>query len=228
MGSGLGLTETAGFCTYTDVNAQVEDIAKSIGFDMPLFPISIRKPMNTNDTAGDQLRPGEVGKICFSGPQVFLGYLGDAENTKKTVSSDGVCYTGDLGYYDNAGLHFSGRPKLVIKPKGYQVYPDDIANHITEKLKDRVANVAIVGVEHEMFTEGVMAFVEKIEGKNVTVAEIMEVCKEIASYARPSHIEILSSREMPLNRVGKTDFMVLKDKVKDIVKKLRSEGGWDS
>jgi len=97
-----------------------------------------------------QLQPGEVGEICFSGPQIFLGYLGDAENTKKTVSSDGVCYTGDLGYYDNTGLHFSGRSKLVIKPKGYQVYPDDIANHITEKLKDRVANVAIVGVEHEM------------------------------------------------------------------------------
>jgi fatty-acyl-CoA synthase len=228
MGSGLGLTETGGFCTYTDVDAKVEDIAKSIGFDMPLFPISIRKPMKSDGTAGEQLQTGEVGEICFSGPQIFLGYLGDEENTKKTVSSDGVCYTGDLGFYDDTGLHFSGRSKLVIKPKGYQVYPDDIANHITEKLKDRVANVAIVGVEHEMFTEGVMAFVEKIEGKNVTVDEVMEVCKEIASYARPSHVEILSAGEMPLNRVAKTDFMVLKDKAKDIVKKLRAEGKWDS
>jgi fatty-acyl-CoA synthase len=228
MGSGLGLTETAGFCTYTDVNAQVEDIAKSIGFDIPLFPISIRKPMNSDGTAGEQLQPGEVGEICFSGPQVFLGYLGDEENTKKTVSSDGVCYTGDLGYYDNTGLHFSGRSKLVIKPKGYQVYPDDVANHIVEKLKDRVANVAIVGVEHEMFTEGIMAFVEKIQGKDVTAAEVMEVCKDIASYARPSHVEILSSGEMPLNRVAKTDFMALKERAKDIVKKLRAEGKWDT
>jgi hypothetical protein len=56
----------------------------------------------------------------------------------------------------------------------------------------------------------------------------MEVCKEIASYARPSHVEILSAGEMPLNRVAKTDFMVLKDKAKDIVKKLRAEGKWDS
>jgi hypothetical protein len=28
--------------------------------------------------------------------------------------------------------------------------------------------------------------------------------------------------------VAKTDFMVLKEKAKDIVKKLRSEGKWDS
>ena len=228
MGSGLGLTETGGFCTYTDMNAQVEDIAKSIGFDMPLFPISIRKPMNPDGTAGEEMPKNEVGEICFSGPQVFLGYLGDKENTDKTISKEGVCYTGDLGYYDNEGLHFSGRSKLVIKPKGYQVFPDDVAKHITEKLKDKVSNVAIVGVEHEIFTEGIMAFVETIEGKTVSIDEVMEVCKDIASYARPSHVEILPNGEMPLNRVAKTDFMDLKEKSKEIIIKLRKEGKWDS
>jgi acyl-CoA synthetase (AMP-forming)/AMP-acid ligase II len=36
IGTGLGLTETAGFVTYTDVNAGVDDLVKGIGFDMPL------------------------------------------------------------------------------------------------------------------------------------------------------------------------------------------------
>jgi hypothetical protein len=33
---------------------------------------------------------------------------------------------------------------------------------------------------------------------------------------------------MPLNRVAKTDFMVLKDKAKELIIKLRAEGKWDS
>ncbi len=38
--------------------------------------------------------------------------------------------TGDIGYYDAKGLHFSGRAKNVIKPKGYQVFPEDVEGHI--------------------------------------------------------------------------------------------------
>jgi acyl-CoA synthetase (AMP-forming)/AMP-acid ligase II len=82
--------------------------------------------MNSDGSAGKEKSKGEIGEICFSGPQIFLGYLGDPENTRKTISTDGICYTGDLGYYDEEGLHFSGRSKLVIKPKGYQVYTDDV------------------------------------------------------------------------------------------------------
>ncbi len=62
-----------------------------------------------------------------------------------------------MGFYDEKGLHFAGRAKLVIKPKGYQVYPDDVEAHIAGKLKGRVSMVAVVGVEHEVFSEGIMA-----------------------------------------------------------------------
>ena len=65
-------------------------------------------------------------------------------------------------------LHVSGRAKLVIKPKGYQVFPEDVERHIHEKLKDRAGMIAIIGVEHEIFSEGIMAFVECQEGKTIT------------------------------------------------------------
>lgn len=228
MGSGLGLTETAGFCTYTDVEASVEDIARGIGFDMPLCPISIREPMQADGSAGKEKPGGEVGEICFSGPQIFLGYLNSDENTQKTVSREGICYTGDLGYYDNEGLHFSGRTKLVIKPKGYQVYPDDVINHVEEKLKGQVASVACVGAEHEIFTEAIMLFVEPLEGADITSDDVMEACRDISAYSRPSHVEILKPGEMPLNRVAKTDYMTLKEEAKKIVTRLRAEGKWDA
>ena len=52
MGSGLGLTETAGFCTYTPAHWGPDEIGDSIGFDTPLCPISIREPMQADGSAG--------------------------------------------------------------------------------------------------------------------------------------------------------------------------------
>lgn len=227
IGTGDGLTETSGFCTYTEPNAGVDEIAQGIGFDMPLCPISIREKMNPDGTAGAEKERGEVGEICFSGPQLFLGYLNDPENTAKTISKEGICYTGDLGSYDEKGLHFAGRSKLVIKPKGYQVFPEDIEKHISQQLKEKVNMVGVVGVEHDVFSEGIMAFVEAKDGQKVTADEVLKACEDISSYSRPSHVEILKTDELPLNRVAKTDYMVLKEKAKELLPKLREQGKWD-
>lgn len=227
IGTGLGLTETAGFCTYTNVNADVDELAQGIGYDSPLCPISIRDFMKVDGTAGAVKPKGEVGEICFAGPQIFLGYLRDPENTAKTISKDGICYTGDVGYYDEKGLHFSGRAKLVIKPKGYQVFPEDVESHISEKLKDKAGMIAIVGVEHEIFSEGIIAFVESQEGKTITPEEVMAACSDISAYSRPSHVVILKAGEIPLNRVAKTDYLNLRERAAAEVRELRARGKWD-
>jgi hypothetical protein len=39
---------------------------------------------------------------------------------------------------------------------------------------------------------------------------------------------ILKSGEMPLNRVAKTDYLILKEGAKGIVKELRTQGKWHS
>ena len=227
FGTGLGLTEMAGFCTYSPLDGTVDDILASVGFDMPVTPLSIRKPIRDDGTAGDELPDGEVGEICFSGPQVFIAYVNNEEAYRKTVSTDGVCYTGDLGYKSERGLQFSGRSKLVIKPKGYQVHPAQIENHFLD-MKDHVAAAAAVGAPHEVFTEGVVLFVEKKPGATLTTAQLEEHAKGIAAYMRPTHYEILEAGTFPLNRVAKTDYVVLKDRAKEIAAALRAKGGWDA
>jgi len=132
-----------------------------------------------------------------------------------------------MGFYDEKGLHFAGRAKLVIKPKGYQVYPDDVEAHIAGKLKGRVSMVAVVGVEHEVFSEGIMAFVECLPDQSVTPEEVLKACDDISSYSRPSHVVVFKAGELPLNRVAKTDYMMLKDTAKQIVQELRGKGQWD-
>jgi fatty-acyl-CoA synthase len=227
IGTGLGLTETAGFCTYTDIEAGVDELAAGIGYDMPACPLSIREPMREDGRAGAEKAAGEIGEICFSGPQVFLGYLGDPAATARAVSRDGVLYTGDMGSYDEGGLRFAGRKSLVMKPKGYQVFPEDVESHVAGALRGRVNLVACVGAEHEVFSEGIVAFVEPVAGAEVTVDEVLAACRDIAAYARPSHIEIVPPGGIPLNRVAKTDYLELRERAQAIVERLRAAGGWD-
>jgi fatty-acyl-CoA synthase len=228
FGTGLGLTESAGFVSYTPLGGTVEDVMDSVGYDLPICPLSIREPMQEDGTAGKEKPRGEVGEICLSGPQVFLGYLGDEEATRKTVSTDGICYTGDLGSYDDKGLHFAGRAKLMIKPKGHNVFPTEVEDFLEQKLAGKVGMVACVGVPHDVFIEAIMAFVEKAKGREVTVEELHAAAKDMAAFKRPSHFEILEPGEIPLNRIQKTDYMELRERGRRIIEKLRAEGGWDA
>jgi fatty-acyl-CoA synthase len=229
IGTGLGLTETSGFCTYTAVGASADDLAEGIGFDMPRCPLTVRAPLEADGSAGAELPEGEIGEICFTGPQVFLGYLGDPEATARAVSRDGVLYTGDLGSYTKArGLRLAGRAKLTIKPKGFQVFPGDVENHIVGALAGRVAAAAVVGAEHAIWTEAIVAFVEPAPGEALDPREVSAACAAIASYARPSHVEVVEPGAIPLNRVAKTDYLALRDRAAEIVAELRRRGKWDA
>jgi long-chain acyl-CoA synthetase len=132
-----------------------------------------------------------------------------------------------LGNYDEGGLHFSGRSKLIIKQKGYNVFPTEVENVIADGLKEKVESVGIVGHTHDVFSEAIIAFVEKKKGKDLNIDEIIEVSKTMAAYKRPQHIVILEYNEMPLNRINKTDYVALKQYAQREVQKLRDAGGWD-
>jgi fatty-acyl-CoA synthase len=224
--TGLGLTETAGFCTYTPVDVTVDDIVDGVGYDMPVYPMSIREGMGADGMAGAELPDGEIGNICFTGPQNFLGYVNAPEATAKTISKDGYLYTGDLGYRDEEGLHFAGRAKWIIKPKGYQVFPAQVEDYMCE-LRDQVATCAVVGMEHDVFVEAIVAFVERKPGAELTVERLEEHAQGIAAYMRPLHYVILEAGQMPLNRVSKTDYVRLHEMAQQEVEQLRAEEGWD-
>jgi acyl-CoA synthetase (AMP-forming)/AMP-acid ligase II len=225
--TGLGITEASGAATSNSVPCSVDEVMDGLGFSMPYLPLTVREPMNPDGTAGKPKASGEVGEICFQGPQVFLGYLNDPEKTAQTISREGILYTGDLGSYDAKGLHLAGRRKFVMKPKGYQVFPSDVEGHISWALKGKIGSVAVVGAEHEIFAEAVMAFVEVPENSTVTADDVHEVCKSISSYSRPSHVEMIEVGALPLTRSAKTDYMVLKEQAAELVEKLRAKGKWD-
>jgi len=228
IGSGLGLTEAAGFCTYIQANAaDRETILTGLGMDMPVYPCTIRMPMRADGNAGEELPSGEIGHLCFRGPQTFLGYVNDPAATAQAISRDGFLYTGDLGYRDAEGLHLTGREKWVIKSFGYQIFPGDVERHICT-LAEKVANCVVVGVAHEVVSEAVVAVVEKRPGVEVSHKELDRHARALASYMRPRHWIILEAGQMPLNRVGKPDYVRAQEMARQEIAKLRERGEWDS
>ncbi|HPT28538.1 MAG TPA: class I adenylate-forming enzyme family protein [Bryobacteraceae bacterium] len=226
IGTGLGLTETTGFCTYTPLTGDVDEIAAGIGYSMPIYPMTIREAMRGDGLAGAELAEGQIGHVCFKGIQTFDGYVNDPAATAAAASKDGYLYTGDLGWVDGKGLHFSGRAKFVIKPAGNQVFPGDIEEHFA-KLTDKVGGCGVVGVEHALWSEAVVAFVEKLPGVDLTEVELRRHARGLTSYMRPLHYVILEPGTLPLNRVAKVDAMRLKDLALEEVRRLRERGRWD-
>ncbi len=223
FGTGLALTETAGVCTYLMPDGVTDNLRTSVGFDSPIYSLSIREPMKDDGMAGDELPNGVAGHICFTGPQTFQGYVNDPVMTSKTISKDCFLYTGDIGFRDENGLHLAGRAKWIIKPKGYQVFPGQVEEHFC-LLDNKVASCAVVGVAHSIFIEAIVAFIEKKLEITLSVAELEQHAQSIASYMRPLHYVILNQGELPLNRLGKTDYVRLSEMARQEVNKL---GTWD-
>ena len=232
FGTGLGMTETAGFTTFTPDEITVEEMAGQVGrYFEDLAAVSIRKPMNNDRTAGEELPDGEVGEICYLPPIVFMEYYNFPEATEKAISKEGILYSGDLGYFKDMGtykaLYLSGRDKFVIKQKGYQVFPDEVQVFIAEHPK--VDQVDVIGIKHKIFSEGIFAFVKPKKDIELKAEEIMEHCKNIASYKRPQHVELWPvDKDFPITRSTKVDKLELKKEADIIIEKLREAGKWDA
>jgi fatty-acyl-CoA synthase len=228
VGTGLGLTECAGFCTYALLKSgDHERLATGLGVDMPIYPCTIRQAMREDGNAGDELPDGEIGHVCFRGPQTFLGYVNDPEATAKTISRDGYLYTGDLGIRDAAGLRLTGRAKWVIKSFGHQIYPGDVESHIAS-MTEKVASCVVVGAPHEVVSEAVVALVEMRSAIELDVKELNQHARTLPPYMRPRHWIILEPGKMPLNRLAKPDYLRAQEMAREEVAKLRARGEWDS
>ncbi len=184
--------------------------------------------MRADGNAGDELPIRRDWPCVLScGPQTFLGYVNDPAATAKAISRDGFLYTGDLGCKDAAGLHLTGREKWVIKSFGYQIFPGDVEKHICG-LAEKVANCVVVGVAHEVVSEAVVAVVEKKAGVELSRKELDRHARSLPSYMRPRHWIILEPGQMPLNRVGKPDYVRAQEMARREIAALRARGEWDS
>jgi len=105
---------------------------------------------NRIGTVGKSLRGTECqiaddGEIIVRGPNVFVGYLHDAEATQNTVTSDGWLHAGDIGEIDEDGyVRITGRKKeIIITAGGKNLSPEKIENVL--KLSPYIKEAIAVG-----------------------------------------------------------------------------------
>lgn len=112
---GYGMTECGPIITYSDwKDARVG----SSGKVAPNMEIRV-----------DSSDPAHIpGEIQCKGPNVYLGYYKNEEQTRLAFTKDGWFRTGDMGVIDKDGyLYIKGRSKcMILGPSGQNIYPEEI------------------------------------------------------------------------------------------------------
>jgi long-chain acyl-CoA synthetase len=191
---GYGLSESTMAMTTTPAGGVWKE--GSVGVPLPDTIIRIVDV----ETGTKDMKSGEAGEVIMKAPQLMLGFWNRPKETAE-VLRDGWLYTGDIGYLDEDGyLFLTARKKDVIKPGGFQVWPREVEEVLTEH--PAVSEVCVGGIPDPRQVEAVKAWVVLKEGKKVTPEELQNHCREkLAAYKVPRFIEFRDS--LPKTMVGK-------------------------
>ena len=198
---GYGLTEAT--CLVSINPPDGEKKIGSIGFPFPYTDVKIFDHVTHEECGTDQ-----IGEICLFSPGVNMGatYTEDAKNADLYYPGDlgptQYLRTGDLGRIDADGyLWITGRAKDLIIRSGHNIDPAEIEEALAGHPK--IAFAGAIGQPDSYAGELPCAYVELIDGAEVTVEELMSFAKEKIHEraAHPKHLEILD--ELPKTAVGK-------------------------
>ena len=157
---GYGLSETSP-ATHMQ---QWDEWDRFIGAVGKMLPNQTAKFMNEKD---EEVATGEVGELWIKGPNIFKGYLNNAEGTRNALTDDDYFKTGDVGYLDKDGnFYITDRVKELIKYKGFQVPPAELEGLLASH--EKINDVAVLGVYREdLASEVPLAYVVAKDQKDV-------------------------------------------------------------
>jgi acyl-CoA synthetase (AMP-forming)/AMP-acid ligase II len=149
------------------------------------------------DEDGNDVEPGETGRIFIGNDLAFEGYTGGGG---KDQLGD-LLSSGDVGHFDDDGrLFIDGRDDEMIVSGGENVFPREVEDLLSDH--DGVSEAAAIGVDDEQFGQRLRAFVVKEDGADVSEDELKSHVKaNLARYKVPR--EIVFVDELPRNATGK-------------------------
>jgi len=209
--NGYGLTEAAGGMIFS--GKKVAGLDNAIGFPLPDSETLIVDPKTKKP-----VKTGESGEILVRGLTIMKEYLNNPKETEKTfVKVGGKKYlrTGDIGYVDENGVvYFKARLKRMIISNGYNIYPSNVEE---ATLKSKYVDTCVcVGIPDKLRGEIVKVFIVLKPDTNTHAAkkDLGKLYKKyLAKYEMPRELEFV--KELPKTKLGKVDFMALKNKSKD-------------
>lgn len=158
--------------------------------------VSLLGELHIVDDDDNELPPGEIGTVYFSGDHLAFEYYEEPEKTADAYNARGWATTGDVGYVDEEGyLYLTDRKNFTIISGGVNIYPQEVENILVGHHK--IADVAVFGIPNEEFGEEVKAVVQPMnwaDATDETAIEIMEWLREkIASIKMPRSIDFLEN-----------------------------------
>ncbi|ARU04836.1 acyl-CoA synthetase [Comamonas serinivorans] len=164
---------------------------------------------------GQELPPGEIGRIYFSGGPTF-SYLNDEAKTREAYNDRGWATYGDIGHVDEAGyLFLSDRRADLILAGGVNIYPQEIENALSTH--PAVADVAVVGVPDADFGEVPLAIVTLRPGQAADEAQaqalLAHAADKLARLKWPHRV--VFETELPRLETGKLLRRVLKERYRE-------------
>jgi len=187
-----GMTEC---CTGTVLDSE-NAIKKAGSCGRPFFHTDIRVVDDKNNDVG----PDVMGEILMRSPVVMKGYWKRPEATAETIV-DGWLHSGDIAKVDKDGFYYiMDRKKDMIISGGENIYPAEIEDALLGNFK--VADVAVIGYQHEKWGEAVKAIVVVKPGEDLTEEELVEWCQgKIGRYKIPKKVVITDT--IPRTPTGK-------------------------
>ncbi|HVR30042.1 MAG TPA: AMP-binding protein [Thermoanaerobaculia bacterium] len=194
LGQGYGMTESSSILTLLTPadHRRGGKLLRSVGRALPGIVLSIQ------DENGHLLPIGETGEVCARGGNYMIGYWNQPDATSEAFRG-GWYHSGDAGYLDHEGyLYLVDRVKDMIVTGGENVYSIEVENAISTH--PAVAQVAVIGIPHQVWGEAVHAVVVLREGAAATAEEIIAHARaSIAGYKVPKSVEL---RDQPLPLSG--------------------------
>ncbi|HEV2403857.1 MAG TPA: AMP-binding protein, partial [Ktedonobacterales bacterium] len=202
---GYGLTET-----MAQTHANPPDRPKMQCLGVPVFDLDARV---VDPVTLEELGPNMDGEILVAGPQVFLGYWNQPEETARSfVELDGKRFfrTGDLGHFDDEGYFFhTDRLKRMINASGFKVWPAEVETLLFKH--PAVQEACVIASPDERRGETVKALVVlRASHQGTTPAEIIAWARgEMAAYKCPHSVEMVE--RLPKSASGKVLWRTLQE-----------------
>jgi acyl-CoA synthetase (AMP-forming)/AMP-acid ligase II len=190
---GYGMTEASAVLTALgpEEHRRGGEFLRSAGRPVPGVALSIQ------DTEGRILPTGETGEVCARAGNLMREYWKKPEATSEAFRG-GWYHSGDAGYLDERGyLFLVDRVKDMIVTGGENVYSVEVENAIASH--PAVAQVAVIGIPHEVWGEAVHAIVVLQQGATITEVEIITHARQsIAGFKLPKSVEF-RTEPLPLS-----------------------------
>ena len=151
------------------------------------------------------------GSLKVRGPWVLSDYFKAEPGT--TLEEDGWFETGDVATIDERGfMAITDRTKDVIKSGGEWISSIDLEN--TAINHPKVAEAAVIGVNHPKWTERPLLLVQAKEGEELSKDEILQWYKgKVAKWWIPDDVVFVDS--LPHTATGKIQKFELRKTYKD-------------